>query len=82
MNKKWFAFNIFVLMFSSAGILFFYLLASIAPFIILPNIPKEAVYLGVAAGWGIAISLAVLSIHWLYHVGTKVTVVNKDEKLG
>ncbi len=73
MNKKhWFGFNIFVLMFSSMFILFFHFLAVAAPFITIPNLPKEMMYVGVAAGYGIALFLAYLSVSRLYHM-TKIS---------
>ena len=89
MNQKWFGFDIFVLMFSSAGILFFILLAASAPFITIPNVPKQVMYLGIGLGWGIAIVLATMSILRLYHASTKIMIVeqtkpdlNKEEKDG
>ena len=85
-KKHWFGFHIFVLMFSSAGILLFHLLSIAAPFITIPSLPKEMLYLGVATGYGIAISLAIISIYAIWKMITRVTIIeptktdlNKEE---
>ncbi len=74
MNKKWFAFKIFMLMFSSV-VTFLYLIALYtSQFFMIPGISKELMTVAILTGIFIGTAMMYFSIKALYHHGTKVTI--------
>lgn len=75
MNKKWFAFRIFMLMFSSV-VTFLYLMALyISPFFMMPGISKELMVSAILFGIFVGSAIIYFAVKGLYHHGMKVTII-------
>ena len=64
--KKWFFFNIFVLMFSTILVFLFHLIAIASSYITIPDIPKHIWLIALAVGYSIGILLITWSVYRLY----------------
>lgn len=83
MNKKLlFGFHIFILMFSTALLLVYHIIFLASPFITIPGLEKEWMYVGLFGGYMIGVVILTFSIDGLWRMSTKVTLVKQDEKLG
>ena len=79
MNKKWFAFRIFMLMFSSI-VTFLYLMALyISPFFMMPGISKELMVSAILFGIFVGSTIIYFAVRSLYHSGTKVKIIKSDD---
>lgn len=75
MNKKWFAFRIFMLMFSSV-VTFLYLMALyISPFFMMPGISKELMVSAILFGIFVGSTIIYFAVKSLYNSGTKVKII-------
>ena len=79
MNKKWFAFRIFMLMFSSV-VTFLYLVALyISPFFMMPGISKELMVSAILFGIFVGSTIIYFAVKSLYYSGTKVKIIKSDD---
>ena len=74
MNKKWFGFSIFMLIFSSIMTFLYFVALFVSPFIMIPNVSKELMIGAILFGIGIGMTMIYFSIKSLYRHGTKVTI--------
>lgn len=74
MNKKWFGFSIFMLIFSSIMTFLYFLALFISPFIMIPNVSKELMISAILFGIGIGLTMMYFAVKSLYRNGTKVTI--------
>lgn len=82
MNKKWFAFKIFMLMFSSV-VTFLYLIALYtSQFFMIPGISKELMVSAILFGIFVGMAIIYFAIKGLYHHGTKVAIIETDLNKG
>ena len=75
MNKKWFGFSVFVLIFSSIMTFLYFLALFVSPFIMVPNLSKEMMIGVILFGLGIGITMMYFSVKALYRHGMKVTII-------
>lgn len=79
MNKKWFGFSIFMLIFSSIMTFLYFLALFISPYIMIPNIPKELMIISILFGIFIGTAMMYFAIKSLYRHGTKVKIIKSDD---
>lgn len=76
MNKKLsFTLHIFVLTFSSILLFIYHLLLLVSPFITIPNVPKEIMYVALFFGYMLGVLIMIFAVSGLWRMGTKVTIV-------
>ena len=73
--KTWFAFSIFMLMFSSVMTFLYFLALFVSPFIMIPGVSKELMYMGIVTGLFIGWLMMYFSIKSLWKNGNKVKII-------
>lgn len=73
--KKWFFFNIFVLMFSTILVFLFHLIVIASPYIAIPEMPKYVWLAALAVGYSIGLFLITSSVYRLYKM-TEVKIAS------
>lgn len=78
MNKKWFAFKIFMLMFSSV-VTFLYLIALYtSQFFMIPGISKELMVSAILFGIFVGMAIIYFAIKGLYKTDVKVKIIKEE----
>ena len=80
MNKKWFGFNIFMIIFSSIMTFLYFVALFVSPFIMIPGISKELMTIAILVGIFIGTAMMYFAVKSLYRNGTKVRIID-DETL-
>lgn len=78
MNKKWFGFTVFMLVFSSITTFLYFVALYISPFIMIPNVSKELMTVAILTGVFIGSTMMYFSIKALYRHGTKVKIIKEE----
>lgn len=82
MNKKLlFIFHITILTFSSILLFIYHLLLLASPFITIPNVPKEIMYVALFFGYMLGVLIMIFAISGLWK-GTKVAIIETDLNQG
>lgn len=82
MNKKWFAFKIFMLMFSSITTFLYLVALYTSPFFMMPGITKEVQVSAILFGIFVGSTIIYFAVKSLYSNGvTKVKIVNDTPPL-
>lgn len=74
MNKKWFGFSIFVLIFSSIMTFLYFLALFVSPFIMIPNVSKQLMTIAILFGIFVGTAMMYFSVKALYKHGMKVRI--------
>lgn len=74
MNKKWFGFSIFMIIFSSIMTFLYFVALFVSPFIMIPGISKELMTVAILTGIFIGTAMMYFAVKALYRNGTKVTI--------
>lgn len=83
MNKKWFAFKIFMLMFSSVTTFLYFVALYTSPFFMIPGISKELQISAILFGIFIGSTIIYFAVRGLYKtniVNTKTDLNKESEK--
>ena len=79
MNKKWFGFSIFMIIFSSIMTFLYFVALFISPFIMIPGISKELMTVAILVGIFIGTAMMYFAVKSLYRNGTKVTIIEQTK---
>lgn len=79
MNKKWFGFSVFMLVFSSITTFLYFLALFVSPFIMIPNVSKELMTVAILTGIFIGTAMMYFSVKALYKHGTRVTIIEQTK---
>lgn len=75
MNKKWFGFSVFMLVFSSITTFLYFFALYASPSIMIPGVSKEMMTIAILFGIFVGTAMMYFSIKALYRHGMKVTII-------
>lgn len=78
MNKKWFGFKIFMLMFSSITTFLYFIALYTSPFFMMPGISKELQVSAILFGIFVGSTIIYFAVKGLYKSDVKVKIIKEE----